>query len=236
MKTKSLIAALAFFGAVAGGAHASNLVANGDFSQGNTGFTSGYQYVAPTSGALYPEGLYTVASNPIDVHPYWVSLTDGTTREIVNGATASTPVVWEEDGLSTIAGQNYSFSAQAANICCNASFSGENDPSTLLFQLSENGGKTFTTESTILTHPPGDAGQFQTADFNFVATGSTDVRITDALTGQSGNDFAIQNISVSAAPEPSTWLLMFAGIGGIGLMLRQAKKTMGFRFKDALAV
>ncbi len=39
---------------------------------------------------------------------------------------------------------------------------------------------------------------------------------------------------VSAAPEPSTWLLMFAGIGGIGLMLRRAKQTMGFRLKDAL--
>ncbi len=41
--------------------------------------------------------------------------------------------------------------------------------------------------------------------------------------------------AVSAAPEPSTWVLMFAGIGGIGLMLRRAKTTMGFRFKDALS-
>ena len=41
--------------------------------------------------------------------------------------------------------------------------------------------------------------------------------------------------AVSAAPEPSTWLLMFAGLGGIGLMLRRAKKTMGFRVKDAFA-
>ena len=41
--------------------------------------------------------------------------------------------------------------------------------------------------------------------------------------------------SVSAAPEPSTWLLMIAGIGGIGLMLRRTKKTMGFRSGDALS-
>ena len=41
--------------------------------------------------------------------------------------------------------------------------------------------------------------------------------------------------SVSAAPEPSTWLLLFAGIGGIGLMMRKAKRKMGFRFKDAFA-
>ena len=39
----------------------------------------------------------------------------------------------------------------------------------------------------------------------------------------------------SAVPEPSTWLLLIAGIGGIGLMLRRAKQTMGFRFKDAFS-
>ena len=43
------------------------------------------------------------------------------------------------------------------------------------------------------------------------------------------------NSPISAAPEPSTWLLMFAGIGGIGLMLRRAKKTIGFQFKDAFS-
>ena len=32
---------------------------------------------------------------------------------------------------------------------------------------------------------------------------------------------------MSGVPEPSTWLLMIAGIGGIGLMLRQAKRRIG---------
>ncbi len=41
--------------------------------------------------------------------------------------------------------------------------------------------------------------------------------------------------TTSAAPEPSTWLLMFAGLGAVGLMLRRAKKTMSFRFKDAFS-
>ncbi len=31
----------------------------------------------------------------------------------------------------------------------------------------------------------------------------------------------------SAAPEPSTWLLMIVGIGGIGLRLRRAKTAAG---------
>ena len=34
-------------------------------------------------------------------------------------------------------------------------------------------------------------------------------------------------------PEPSTWALMLFGIGGIGLMLRRAKRISGFKFKDA---
>jgi hypothetical protein len=34
-------------------------------------------------------------------------------------------------------------------------------------------------------------------------------------------------LTISAAPEPSTWLLMMAGIGGIGLMMRWNKRERG---------
>ena len=50
--------------------------------------------------------------------------------------------------------------------------------------------------------------------------------------GSHNEDFAF-NIA-SAAPEPSTWALMVAGIGGIGLVLRRAKKAMGMRSKITL--
>jgi len=40
---------------------------------------------------------------------------------------------------------------------------------------------------------------------------------------------------VSAAPEPSSWLLMIAGIGGVGLFLRRTRKTLDFRFKGVSA-
>ncbi|MHB8283122.1 MAG: PEP-CTERM sorting domain-containing protein [Caulobacteraceae bacterium] len=39
----------------------------------------------------------------------------------------------------------------------------------------------------------------------------------------------------SAAPEPSTWSLMIAGVGGVGLMLRRANGKARRRFKGALA-
>ncbi len=217
-------------------AHAStNLVANGDFSEGNVGFTSQYTYVAPAPGALYPETLYTIASNPYSVHPSWVNLTDGKTRLIVNGATGKTATVWEEDDLNTVAGQNYEFSASAANICCNSTFKGENDPSHLEFEISDDGFKTFSDLADIITHPPDDAGQFQTVATSFIATGPVDLRLVDQLSGQSGNDFAVNDISISAAPEPSTWALMIAGVAGIGFAFRQAKKNHAFNFARALA-
>ena len=51
-----------------------------------------------------------------------------------------------------------------------------------------------------------------------------------ALSGvQAGNGLVTINLvsAVSAAPEPSTWALMMAGIGGIGLMLRRKKREGG---------
>jgi hypothetical protein len=53
--------------------------------------------------------------------------------------------------------------------------------------------------------------------------------------GQVGPAITNLTFDASAVPEPSTWLLMFAGIGGIGLMLRQAKRVPGFRFKHSFA-
>jgi len=46
--------------------------------------------------------------------------------------------------------------------------------------------------------------------------------------------FGVGTFTVSAAPEPSTWLLMFAGVASIGLMLRQAKRKLGLRLKGVV--
>ena len=58
--------------------------------------------------------------------------------------------------------------------------------------------------------------------------------IADGFTEGEGT-LTISEAAVSAAPEPSAWLLMITGVAGVGLMLRQAKRKLGCRLKDAFA-
>ena len=44
--------------------------------------------------------------------------------------------------------------------------------------------------------------------------------------------FGVGAFTISAAPEPSTWVLMFAGIGAIGLMLGQSKPKISVLVKN----
>ncbi|MBK9983135.1 MAG: hypothetical protein IPP15_12060 [Saprospiraceae bacterium] len=51
-----------------------NLVVNGNFEQGNTGFYSEQTYVSDLSGMqneMYPNGTYTLIDNPILVNDTW---------------------------------------------------------------------------------------------------------------------------------------------------------------------
>ena len=72
-----------------------NLVTNGDFEQGNSGFTSDYGY---NPGNLVPEGLYDVLDNPQDDHPGFAACDDHTSGAgnmmVVNGAGTPNQDVW----------------------------------------------------------------------------------------------------------------------------------------------
>jgi len=174
------------------------------------------------------------------VHPYWVQLTGGKSLLLVNGATTSGMTVWQEN-LATVAGQTYDFSASAADVCCNSAHPGNYAPSELEFQVSSNGFATFQTLATITTNPAADAGQFDTVTDTFTATGPLQVRVIDVLTGRVGNDFALSDISVTAAPgsgalpdqpgpggvsavpEPASWALMLTAMAGLGVAMRSGR-------------
>ncbi len=72
-----------------------NLVDNGDFEQGNAGFSSDYGY---SPGDLVPEGIYDVLDNPQDDHPGFAPCGDHTSGSgnmmVVNGAGTPNQNVW----------------------------------------------------------------------------------------------------------------------------------------------
>lgn len=202
---------------------APNLVVNGDFSAGNSGFTSGYTY-QPYPGDMHPEGLYTVGPNPFAVHSSWVAMDDGNNRLIVNGSTETPlPFVWRED-VNAGAGA-YHYSLDVADICCNDSYGGPNLPSLLTFSFSSDGGATFNPLAAYTTTPPTDAGVFVTLSGNFAlpTAGLLRLQIDSGTNFPGGNDFAIDNISVSAVPEPAGWAMMILGFGGLGASLRRRR-------------
>jgi hypothetical protein len=91
----------------AGANGGTNLIANGDFEAGNTGFYSAYTYLDPaiTGGwTLGPEQMYTVSTNPHDYHSAWGSFGDHTSglgkMMIVNGQNpgqGSGAIIWQQD-------------------------------------------------------------------------------------------------------------------------------------------
>jgi hypothetical protein len=83
------------------GAHADPIVPNAQFSLGNTGFSGGYTYLAPTlpnPTMMWPERTYTVATDPASYHSRWPSFGDHTTGDggmmIVNGSPDPGITVW----------------------------------------------------------------------------------------------------------------------------------------------
>ncbi len=228
------IASLAAGLALAGAASAApNLITNGDFSAGNTGFSSDYTFGPPPS--LMGEGVYTIGADPHDFHPFWVDVAGSNPMLIFNGATTGDEVAWQEDNIATTVGGQYNFSASVMDICCNGTFDpNTNAPSDLEFQVSTDNGMHWqtivdytTTPGGDTTHPSGDEGILVTVTGNFDSApgGHFDIRAIDGDSAAGGNDFALDNISVTAAPEPATWGLMILGVGMVGGALRFSRKS-----------
>lgn len=162
-----------------------NLVNNGDFSAGNTGFSSSYRDTTG-SGSLYPEGFYSVTTDPNLVHPGFVSLTDHTTGTgkmmVVNGSSA--PVSFWCQTIAVTPNTYYDFSAWGVTV------SGAGNPAILQFSI--NG--TLVGSALDLPSTTGTWTEFHVVWYSGSNT-SIDICVTDQQTALSGNDFAIDDIS-----------------------------------------
>jgi hypothetical protein len=199
-------------------AGASSLLVNGDFELGNVGFTSSYVYVdvanAPIPNmSLYPEGTYGIVTSPNLGHNLWANFGDHTSGAgnmmAVNGKTSTSggDVVWQESVSGLTPGATYYFRFWSASIYFAS-------PADLYAQLDSSA----LPGHILLTSETGLWTRFQTS-FTADATGTATLGIYDLNLVGSGNDFALDDISL--VPEPATIALFGLGLIAVGLVGRK---------------
>ena len=94
-----------------------NLVLNGDFEAGNTGFTTGYSVgnSPAIGGILWDPSTYAITTNPHNVHSNFINCADVTTTGpgnmmVVNGSTIPNTQVWGQS-ITVDPNTTYNFSA-----------------------------------------------------------------------------------------------------------------------------
>lgn len=205
------LAAMSILLTLSGMASADNLVVNGDFSAGNSGFTSGYQYASPMywQPTHYSTGALVFADH---------TGSDVDSLLMVDGAYNATTVVWQET-FSVAPNTDYQFDAWARSV-----MRGAGPVITLDFTANGSSLGTLT-----LTNYPDDLWQSFSSVWNSGASTSLTLRVFDLQTNNSvpGNDFALDDISLSPVPETDTWAMFLAGLGVIGLVAARGRPHFG---------
>ena len=192
-----------------------SIVFNVDFESGNTGFQSDYTYYTPTTPVgMIPEDNYSIVAKPTDVHTLWYSFYDHTFGDgtghmmVVNGSTTEGDRVWFKD-IAMETGVTYVLTAWAASVY-------PQNPANLEFKLGTNSLGTMQLPST--------AGVWQEFTATFVAgEGEGQIAAIDLVLAYSGNDFALDDVSLVAVPEPTT-LLIWSVLGVLGAVAYSRRK------------
>lgn len=210
---------------------ASNLVYNGDFEAGRTGFSSDYTYGNVHFGGTY--GSYTIGSNPAAAPGAWGDWTDFGDHTsghglmlIANGPASAQyqPLdIWSQT-IAVVPDNNYTFSFWAASVA--------DPPAPAQIQADVNGvplGFTLVLGNT--------GGKWVTAGatWNSGSATSANLALVDIFSAEQWNDFVLDDISFVGqgaapppnVPEPSTWILMLLGFAGLGLAGRRCSHRSG---------
>jgi gliding motility-associated-like protein len=168
-----------------------NLVVNGDFSAGSSGFTS--DYVSGTGGSwglLSDPGQFAVSTSPNLVHTNFNSCDDhsvGTgNMYVANGSDVANSVVWKQT-IAVVPNTNYNFSAWVTSVETTT------NPAILQFYVNDvQLGNVFS---------PTSSGCNWTEFYNLWFSGSNTsavISIKNQNIDGSGNDFALDDIKFTS--------------------------------------
>lgn len=158
-----------------------NIVTNGNFSSGNTGFSSGYNFTNQNT----TEGQYYVGSTPLAWNGSLGNCTDHTgngNMMMINGSTSPGITIWQQT-VNVTPNTNYAFSAWAQSLFAQ-------NPAILQFTIN---GQVIGTQ---MTAPlPACTWAKYYATWNSGNTTAITIAITNKNIQQQGNDFALDDIS-----------------------------------------
>jgi len=171
-----------------------NLVTNGNFESGNTGFTSSYSYQTPNGGmTLWNAATYTVAADPHSVHSNFSSCPDHTTggatpigqQMIINGASTANVSIWGQN-VTVTPNTTYQFTYWVQSV------TGSNPSQLQLYVNNVSAGPTYTADAATCS--------WKKFVYNWNSGSNTTAQLS--LVNQNingdGNDFALDDIDFEA--------------------------------------
>lgn len=206
MKTRLSSALIIALAAASAPAFASTeLVTNGSFESYAGGSFSGYQVINAGSSAL---AGWTIGYTSVDVINGSYGAVSGNSIDMLGSPGPGSIAQY----LATTAGQTYTLRFDLSQ-----NLGGDNDAAGKALFVSFNGDPA--TLFTALYSGPGTVAH-QTLSFT-ASSASTLLQFTSGAGGYSGA--VLDNISVTAVPEPETYAMLLAGLGLMATIARRRK-------------
>ena len=185
-----------------------NLLINGDFEAGNTGFSSEFAY---SPGDIHPAGVYDILKDPADSHSYCTSYEDHTGNGFMfaaNGSVEPDDIAWAQ---SVAVERNTLYRLEFWL----SSWSVRNYPCVGL-DVEINDQKLMTYLSV-----PDVSGVWQKQSVEWFSgeTETAAIEFLNISTEPNSYDFALDDMSFEVVPEPAT--LGMLALGGLAVLRKR---------------